>query len=63
MPWFSGQHVDVLRHHHIPITFVISTGAMATYAAFRKERRMKLDDATNLDRKSGGAQWRDRSCL
>jgi hypothetical protein len=28
-------------------------------AAFRKESRMKLANATNLDRKSGVAQWRD----
>ena len=28
-------------------------------AAFRKESRMKLANATNLHRKSGVAQWRD----
>ena len=28
-------------------------------AAFSKESRMKLANATNLDRKSGVAQWRD----
>jgi hypothetical protein len=31
----------------------------ATYAAFRKESRMKFANATKLDRKSGVAQWRD----
>src|ERR1700691_4875925 len=30
-----------------------------TCAAFSKESRMRFRDATNLDRKSGGAQWRD----
>ena len=50
-------------------TFVIPTGAYpdflphcldrATCAAFRKESRMKFADATNLDKKSGVAQWRD----
>jgi hypothetical protein len=30
----------------------------ATCAAFIKESRMKLTSATNLDRKSGAAQWR-----
>jgi hypothetical protein len=30
-----------------------------TCAAFRKESRMKFANATNLDRKSGVAQWRD----
>jgi hypothetical protein len=29
------------------------------FAPFRKERRMKLAEATGLHRKSGGAQWRD----
>jgi hypothetical protein len=32
---------------------------MASCAAFRKESRMKFANATNLDRKSGVAQWRD----
>jgi hypothetical protein len=32
---------------------------MAACAAFRKESRMKFANATNLDRKSGVAQWRD----
>jgi hypothetical protein len=31
----------------------------ATCAAFRKESRMKFANATNFDRKSGVAQWRD----
>ncbi len=31
----------------------------ATYAALFKERRTNFTDHTNLDRKSGGAQWRD----
>src|ERR1700733_11162494 len=31
----------------------------ATCAAFSKESRMKFDDATNLDRKSGAAEWSD----
>jgi hypothetical protein len=30
----------------------------ATCAAFSKESRMKFDNATNLNRKSGVAQWR-----
>jgi hypothetical protein len=30
----------------------------AACAAFIKESRMKLTSATNLDRKSGAAQWR-----
>jgi hypothetical protein len=33
--------------------------ATATYAAFFKERRMELINATTLKRKYGGAQWRD----
>ena len=32
---------------------------MAACAAFRKESRMRDCNTTNLDRKSGGAQWRD----
>jgi hypothetical protein len=49
--------------------FVISTGAhpdflltaldITTCAAFIKESRMKLTSATNLNRKSGVAEWRD----
>jgi hypothetical protein len=31
----------------------------ATYAAFRKESRMKFANANKLDRKSGVTQWRD----
>jgi hypothetical protein len=31
----------------------------ATCAAFRKESRLMFANATNLDRKSGGAEWRD----
>src|SRR5580700_5617030 len=31
----------------------------STCAAFSKESRMKFANATNLDRKSGVAQWRD----
>jgi hypothetical protein len=31
----------------------------ATCAAFSKESRMKFPNATNFDRKSGVAQWRD----
>jgi hypothetical protein len=31
----------------------------ATYAPFRRERRMKIANATKFHRKSGGAQWRD----
>jgi hypothetical protein len=34
----------------------------STCAAFRKESRMKFANATNLDRKSGEAQWRDLRC-
>ena len=30
-----------------------------TYAAFRRERRMKFASATKFHRKSGGAEWRD----
>jgi hypothetical protein len=33
---------------------------MAAYAAFRKESRMKFANATNLDRISGVAEWRDQ---
>ncbi len=32
---------------------------VAACAAFRKESRMNFANATNLDRKSGVAQWRD----
>jgi hypothetical protein len=32
---------------------------MAACAAFRKESRMKLANATNFDMKSGVAEWRD----
>jgi hypothetical protein len=49
--------------------FVISTGAYpdflprcpkdATCAALRKESRKNFINATKLDRKSGGAEWRD----
>jgi hypothetical protein len=31
----------------------------AAYAPFRKEGRMKFGRATEFNRKSGGAQWRD----
>jgi hypothetical protein len=33
--------------------------ATSTSAALRKESRMQIMKATSLDRKSGGAQWRD----
>jgi hypothetical protein len=33
--------------------------ATTTYAAFRRERRMKFASATKFHRKSGGAEWRD----
>ena len=33
--------------------------ATTTYAVSRKGNRMKLINATSIDRKSGGAQWRD----
>ena len=33
--------------------------ATTTYAVFLKENRTILINATDLDRKSGGAQWRD----
>jgi hypothetical protein len=33
--------------------------AASTYAPFRRERRMRIANANKLDRKSGGAQWRD----
>jgi hypothetical protein len=33
--------------------------ATTTYAVFLRENRMTLIDATDLDRKSGGAQWKD----
>jgi hypothetical protein len=33
--------------------------ATPTCAALRKESRMQIINATSLDRKSGGAQWRD----
>jgi hypothetical protein len=31
----------------------------ATYAAFVKESRTRIANATNFNRKSGVAQWRD----
>jgi hypothetical protein len=34
----------------------------STYAAFVKESRMKFANATNLNRKSGVAKWRDLLC-
>jgi hypothetical protein len=37
----------------------ISTLTTARYAAFLKESRMNFFGATNLDRKSGVAEWRD----
>jgi len=33
--------------------------ARTTFAALFKESRMQIIKATGLDRKSGGAQWRD----
>ena len=36
--------------------------ATTTCAALRKESRMKMINATGLDRKSGGAKWRDLRC-
>jgi hypothetical protein len=33
--------------------------ATSTCAALRRESRMQIPNATGLDRKSGGAQWRD----
>jgi hypothetical protein len=35
---------------------------MATCAAFVKESRMKITNATKLHRKSGVAEWRDLRC-
>jgi hypothetical protein len=35
----------------------------AACAAFRKESRMKIADATNLDRKSGEVEWSDLRLL
>jgi hypothetical protein len=39
--------------------FLLRTASNATGAALRRESRMQLPNATGLDRKSGGAQWRD----
>jgi hypothetical protein len=36
---------------------------MGAYAAFIKESRMTFAETTNLDRKSGVAQWRDLQFL
>jgi hypothetical protein len=33
--------------------------ATSTFAALRRESRMQFPEATGLDRKSGGAEWRD----
>jgi hypothetical protein len=33
--------------------------ATATCAALRRESRMQIPNTTGLNRKSGGAQWRD----
>jgi hypothetical protein len=62
VPWTLIRAITTLP-------FVISTGAyrISYFAAFarttgavsRKGNRMKLINATNLDRKSRGAQWRD----
>jgi hypothetical protein len=51
------------------LPFVVSTGAYpdfllqdaatTTYAVFLKKTAYVLINATNLDRKSGGAEWRD----
>ena len=37
----------------------IAALTVATYAAFSKESRMRFANATNLNRKSGVAQWKD----
>jgi hypothetical protein len=42
-----------------PDFLLCGTNQTATCAAFSKESRMKCANATNLDRKSGVAQWRD----
>jgi hypothetical protein len=42
--------------------FCYAASDRSTCAAFIKESRMQSANATNLDRNSGGAQWRDLQC-
>ena len=39
--------------------FLLRAAGYATCAVLLKESRMQIINATDLDRKSGGAQWRD----
>jgi hypothetical protein len=64
-PEFSGPKIRKKPKSHSlrPEGTRISCHAaldMAAYAAFRKESRMKFANATNLDRISGVAEWRDQ---
>jgi hypothetical protein len=45
-----------LEHARISYLALLAT---TTCAALRKESRMQIIEATGLDRKSGGAQWRN----
>jgi hypothetical protein len=61
--FFDYQHARTQtnlssRPKRTRISFIAGT-PKPTYAAFRKESRMKFANATNLNRKSGVAQWRD----
>ena len=46
------------RPERTRISYIVTPPA-ATYAASRKESRMKFANASNLHRKSGVAEWRD----
>src|SRR5208282_575506 len=58
-----GRHPSICHPDRsvpgFPVTQYSPTPACA---AFSKESRMKLANATKLDRKSGAAEWRDLRC-
>jgi hypothetical protein len=57
-PGFSGETELSSRPERTPIS-CFALLATSTYTALRRESRMQILNATALDRKCGGAQWRD----
>jgi hypothetical protein len=58
MPRFAAAFKFVIPTGADPNSYIVVVHE-ATYAAFRKERRMRFANAIKLYRKSGGAQGRD----
>jgi hypothetical protein len=59
--WVKSSNLKQICHPHrsVPGFPVTRHSLAATCAVFSKESRMKFANATNFDRKSGVAQWRD----